>query len=277
MKAFAKLDPPTKKQKGITAEFLCDLIEQSKGNNETTQQAADLIAGGFFFAMRGGEFAKTRMPLQTTRICLKDVTFRDEMRRIIPHDSNRLTEQAIRVTICFRNQKNGEKDEKRSQKRIEHALCPVKVWIRIVRRVRKRVWNASPDTPVCTTTATTTGSRMEITLEAITDLMKGFCDKMKQTKNYGFEAHELGARSIRTGAAMALFMQSKDPIEVQILGRWKSQAFMEYIRPQVLELSDDLAAAMVAFNPITDLANELGLTTPKTKKNEKQFKLFSLN
>ena len=249
--------------------------EEAKASNETTKHTVDLIEGSYFFAMRGGEIAKTRTPLLTTRIRLKDVTFRDRNRLILPHDHPNLHREATRVTIRFQTQKNGEKDEKRSQKKTNLQLCPVVVWVRIVRTVRRRVWNFTPDTPVCSTITTRTGTRMEITLEAMVDAMRKFCVKLSLKKSYGFEPHELGARSIRTGAAMALFMRHKDPTTTKILGRWKSDAFMEYIRPQVLEMTDDLATAMVFLEPMTDLSDTVRRTTPEASRNGEPFRLFT--
>ena len=52
---------------------------------------------------------------------------------------------------------------------------------------------------------------------------------------FGFHPHEIGNRSIRPGAAMALFLSDHSPAKIMILGRWKSDAFLDYIRPQVLE------------------------------------------
>ena len=112
-------------------------------------------------------------------------------------------------------------------------------------------------------------------MEAMVDAMRRFCRKLSAKKNYGFEYHELGARSIRTGAAMALFMRHRDPTTTKILGRWKSDAFMEYIRPQVLEMTDDLATAMVFLGPVTDLGRTIRSTTSEASKNGDPFRLFT--
>ena len=56
-------------------------------------------------------------------------------------------------------------------------------------------------------------------------------------RGYGLQATDLGARSIRSGAAMSLFLSDdSNSIErIMILGRWSSDAFLVYIRPQVME------------------------------------------
>ena len=117
IKSFGRLDPPTAKQKGITAEFVIDMKDEAKNSSDTTKHTVDLIEGSYFFAMRGGEIAKTKTPLMTIRTRLKDVTFTDRDRLVVPHDHPDLRSKAVRVTIRFETQKNGEKNEKRSQKK----------------------------------------------------------------------------------------------------------------------------------------------------------------
>jgi hypothetical protein len=53
---------------------------------------------------------------------------------------------------------------------------------------------------------------------------------------------------------MALFLMDHHPTKIMILGRWKSEAFMDYIRPQVfLEWTNLMSGDMVAFDSFTDL------------------------
>ena len=52
---------------------------------------------------------------------------------------------------------------------------------------------------------------------------------------------------------MALILMNHSAPRVMILGRWKSTAFMEYIRSQILELSSGLAVDMVAFDHFTEI------------------------
>ena len=53
---------------------------------------------------------------------------------------------------------------------------------------------------------------------------------------YGIDASEIGTHSSRSGAAMSLSVQGgNSDKKIMMLGRWKSLAFLAYIRPQVLE------------------------------------------
>ena len=60
----------------------------------------------------------------------------------------------------------------------------------------------------------------------------------------GYDAGRVGTHSIRSGAAMAMFLAGV-PIEtIQLIGRWKSRAFMSYIRIQVPDITKDVASKM---------------------------------
>jgi hypothetical protein len=52
---------------------------------------------------------------------------------------------------------------------------------------------------------------------------------------------------------MAFFLMDHHPTKIIILGRRKGEAFMDYIRPQVLEWTNMMSRDMVAFDSFTDL------------------------
>ena len=53
----------------------------------------------------------------------------------------------------------------------------------------------------------------------------------------GFSSNETGTHLIRTFTAMHLVMANEHNYKIMLLGRWKSIAFMKYIRKQVQEFS----------------------------------------
>ena len=65
-----------------------------------------------------------------------------------------------------------------------------------------------------------------------------------------FKPSDIGIHSIRSSFAMFLILNGINPKIVQIQGRWKSDAFMEYIRPQVTAFSHDLSYIMMQGNNI---------------------------
>ena len=52
---------------------------------------------------------------------------------------------------------------------------------------------------------------------------------------------------------MALFIMNHSKEKIMILGRWGSDAFMSYIRPQVLEWTNIMAADMASVKSFMDL------------------------
>jgi hypothetical protein len=63
----------------------------------------------------------------------------------------------------------------------------------------------------------------------------------------GFTEHDVGTHSNRSGGAMGMFLAGTPVYTIMLLGRWSSDAFMRYIRKQVLNMSHGVAAKMIAF------------------------------
>ena len=55
---------------------------------------------------------------------------------------------------------------------------------------------------------------------------------------------EYSARSLRAGGAMALLSANCDSNVIKLLGRWKSDAMMDYLHEQSLPIFKRLATAM---------------------------------
>ena len=52
---------------------------------------------------------------------------------------------------------------------------------------------------------------------------------------------------------MALFLKDHSPTKIILLGRWKSLAFLVYLRPQVTEWCDLFSIDMISFNHYFEL------------------------
>ena len=49
----------------------------------------------------------------------------------------------------------------------------------------------------------------------------------------GVEPHEVGTHSLRSGAAMEMYLGEIPVYTIMLIGRWSSDAFLHYIRKQV--------------------------------------------
>ena len=252
-RAFDNEDPPAHQQKAISPKFLriLGLIGSHRIQNSATDQAVDLLIGGYFFACRICEIVKTPISGRTKKCRLRNFCFRTKGKTVIPLGQRIL--EAFYITITFEDQKNGEKLEKRTQRRtVDPSLCPVLRFGRAILRILKFVPNANLDTFVCATASPevrTTVITSEFTLKTI----RSGCEIGGGERGLGFRPADIGNRSIRSGAAMALFLTNKHPTRIMLLGRWKSLAFLKYIRAQTLEWTLNMSDSMIDFDHFEDL------------------------
>jgi len=252
LRAFGARDPPPNRQKAVTGRMLKDLVMASSDGRLETQHTADLIVGAFFFAMRSCEFVRTQRQGRTVPLELRNVTFRTETGREVAIDDPNLIQESEYVTITFVDQKNGVKRDRRTQRKTGIDLCPVRAWGKVCQRVmrttgrqdnRQRVYSIRNEE----------GELVDVSSRRVATMLKNTCAVYGPVRNYGIQPWEIGTRSIRSGAAMALFMKNHSVEKIKILGRWSSDAFLVYIRPQVMEWTNIMAQDMAETEGFRDL------------------------
>jgi hypothetical protein len=67
---------------------------------------------------------------------------------------------------------------------------------------------------------------------------------------------------------MALFLMDHSSAKIMILGRWSSDAFLVYIRPQVLEWTNSMSLDMIRFDSFLDVGrfDMAHSSDPRTRK-----------
>ena len=222
----------------------------------------------YFFAMRSCKFTHTRTPGRTRILRLRGILFRSADNSIIDHRSPGLC-MAERVTLTFENQKNGIKMDRRTHQRTaDETLCPVRRLASLVDRIFRRVLTASPTDTINTTCLLTT--QAHVTSTAVRNYMRSTCTAAGGTAVFGYAAADIGTKSLRSGAAMGLFLMNHPVHKIMILGRWSSDAFLVYIRPQVLEWTNNMSSDMIEFNSFTDITtgnNKTPPTDPRTRQS----------
>jgi outer membrane lipopolysaccharide assembly protein LptE/RlpB len=241
----------------VTPAFLRDMYEFAQDKPEWVRHAADLVLGAYFFAMRACEFCLTEKPGRTRRLTTANVVFRDGQGRVMSHLDKQLEESAMFVTVCFVDQKNGVKMEKRSHRRSgEKVLCPVLSWIAIISRIYEDI-PISHSQPVSVCSYREGQTVKEIHSSQVLQILRSSCKFHGGGNKYGILPSEIGTRSIRSGAAMALALQGgSSDHKIMMLGRWRSTAFLNYIRPQVLEWAGDTAKTMANTIPFLDIGKQ---------------------
>jgi hypothetical protein len=65
------------------------------------------------------------------------------------------------------------------------------------------------------------------------------------SKSLNIKPEECGLHSLRSSAAMAMYLNGIPVYTIMLLGRWSSDAFLWYIRKQVTEFSKGVARRMI--------------------------------
>ena len=88
----------------------------------------------------------------------------------------------------------------------------------------------------------------------------------------GFSKDNIGLHSIRSGGAMAMFLSGTSVIIIMKVGRWSSEAFLEYIREQVETFTLGVSQGMLKFEEFFNLISERKTESThqvlKTKNNK---------
>jgi hypothetical protein len=71
----------------------------------------------------------------------------------------------------------------------------------------------------------------------------------------GFSPDKVGIHSNKSGGAMGMFLSGTPVYTIMLMGRWASDAFMRYIRKQVLSISHGIAAKMLTFEQFYSVPN----------------------
>ncbi len=143
--------------------------------------------------------------------------------------------QADVMKIIFESQKT----EKKNQSVFHHCtnhpiLCPIKIWASIIQRILK-IPGSSPNTTI-NTILLANGSKQYLSNNFLINKLR-LAVRMIGQDELGFTPAEIGLHSLCSGAAMAMFLAGIPTSTIKLMGRWASEAFMDYIRPQVEKFS----------------------------------------
>jgi hypothetical protein len=254
LKALADEDDPTKRAypTNLTIIQHLPLALSSLYPSEQTGTAhiADLCLVGFFWLLRPAEYLAGAGQTRSKAFRLQDISFLVGSRSYLATDNslNDLMSSITRATMTFNDQKNSVRGEQISHAATTHPqLCPCKSLARLCRHLRDHsapintpihtYYRGNPPSPHLTHPADITASlRIAATqLEAQT----------------GIDASLLTARSLRPGGATALLCAGVDSDVIQLLGRWKSDAMLRYLRIAAHAHSNNLAQSMLTAGHYT--------------------------
>ena len=243
-RGYSNLDPNTTQQKALPIAVLRYMRQHSSSHKGLAM--ADLCIGAIFFAMRSCEYSKTCSNLESKRtkiLCIRNLRFFHHGKEI-PHTSPFL-EHAEYISITFEFQKNDERSDSVGMHRTtDPVICPVKAWARTTQRILGYP-NTTTDSPVNTYRQyASSGSTATLSSTAIRNALRSAVKAIGKD-TLGFEPSEIGTHSIRSGAAMAMYLAKVPTYTIMIIGRWSSDAFLRYIRKQVEGFSSNISTLML--------------------------------
>lgn len=243
----------------------CSLLRHLASVRLTDEDVAisQLAIGAFFFAMRSCEYSRTSGERRTKLLRLNNIRF-FEGHRLVPHDDPYLS-QSDSVSITFEYQKNDMRDVTITQHCTnDPVLCPVRAWASVVTRVRNYP-GSSPDSTV--NSFRYKGKTIYIRSDAVRMKLRASAAALGKDR-LGFSSDEIGTHSLRSGSAMAMYLNEVPVYTIMLIGRWSSDAFLRYIRRQVQQFSAGVSARMIRtshFFTVPDTFNIIH--DPRTPNN----------
>jgi hypothetical protein len=146
-------------------------------------------------------------------------------------------------------------------------LCPVLRWGSAVQRIIATVPDWNNQTSLCSVLLDK--QVLEISNVFVRKLLRHTCYLFGGFDTFGFHPHETGNKSIRS---MSLFLMDHSPAKIMILGRWSSDAFLVYIRPQVLEWTHNMSWDMIHLDLFFDASHRDLLVAPNDPRTCKRLK-----
>ena len=208
-------------------------------SSELTVAMGELATIALFFGMRACEFNTVPKRGKTKLLQLEDVRFFTNRKKI---EFNQLHHRMPdSVTVTFYRQKNGVKEAEISMHKCMGPMCPVRAFRSIILRILS-YQDTSEKSEI--NTVKYGNEIVTITSKVMLQHIKNTVDLIGE-ESLGFGKDDVGIHSIRSSFAMFLTLNGTYPEIVQLQGRWKSQSFMDYIRPQISDFSRGLSTIMM--------------------------------
>ncbi len=220
--SYSSTDPAVRRKAALHSTIF-KILRQDK-RTPITSAIGEISNGALPFAMRACEYSTTTDPEPKTHIItLRDLRFYKNGREIFKNRSS-----ADTILITFTDQKNGVKNEQITRQRGTNPnFCPVRIWARIFDRIFNYP-GTTLDTPV--NAVLSKGKVKYITSAAVSKQIK----RAAVLSNSGLNIDDVSPHSIRATFATMLFHEGHSLSDVKLMGRWRSDAFLLYIRKNTL-------------------------------------------
>jgi len=251
-KGMRNLDPGEKQQKALPVSVYRELYRQAKNSALTLDKViAELQTMAYFWCMRSCEYSDVQGERRTKILCVRNLRFFDKLNRDISKDYKNLHDNTVTVSVTFEFQKKDVRNDIISHQRSgdkvgEGEMCPVRAAIELIMRI---VDYGIPQDKLNDTQINYVqfdGKGFTIPSSMILLQIRSAVAKLGY-ETLGFTPDEVGTHSNRSGGAMGMFLAGTPVYTIMLMGRWSSDAFMRYIRKQVLSLSHGISAKMLTY------------------------------
>jgi hypothetical protein len=271
-KYLRREDKPATRVWPANLHVLRALAASTVPGDARSEAIRDLAIIAFYFLCRPGEYAYVPPDYRgrSTAFRLSDTCFTrqsatDGSRIPVPASTGSLhdVEEGDSVSLTFTDQKNAVRGECISLRQSgDPIFCPVRAAQRRALHLRD---NRSPaDTELYVYYHG--GQAFVITTMDITTALRAAASTVESTTN--IPARRIEARSLRSGGATALACAQQDTSLIRLIGRWRSDSMLLYLRAQADATTANLAAHMLnagayTFAPTTtDNSDLLPLQAP---------------
>jgi hypothetical protein len=231
LKGYADEDPDPRPQQALPLE----VVKRVRAMRTTARDEAigQLVVTAFFFAMRPCEYSDAGRGRITTLVTIDDVLFRKNGETIPTDDRDRMR-LADTVSITFRKQKNRDNGTTITQHRNDRPgqadICPVRTLAELVARIRG--YSQQPGNAIRGINAwaeTVDDDTKYLSSLAVLEQLRTATRAIGE-RRLGFKAEDIGTHSIRSRAAMAMYLAGVKVETIQMIGRWRSRLFVRYLR-----------------------------------------------
>ena len=250
MSGLKKWDKPTEKKMPVevdVCELLCQLGQLDVATSDD-EVLGDWVLVAFYYLLRVGEYTQKNTrnnTKQTVAFRLKDITFfkrdhRGRLKKLSKKATEAEVMNACAATLRLSNQKNGWKNVC-----IFHfangdgIYCPVRALGRRVVHLRQN--KAKSDTHL--SAYYEEGEIRHLTDKMVREALKMAAEELDYPSR-NIEIWQVDTHSLRAGGANALALNGYSSRDIQKMGRWRGETFMEYIRENLSQFSEGMSAKM---------------------------------
>jgi hypothetical protein len=130
-------------------------------------------------------------------------------------------------------------------------LCPVRAAAAIVQRI-KNYPGCSINSPI--STVLNSGIIEHVMSQHMINALRDTASAIGEVK-LGIKKEDIGTHLMRSGAAMAMYLGECPVFMIMLIGCWSSDAFLRYIRKQVMEFSQNVAKRMLSCQNFRHVPN----------------------